>query len=221
MILLVATIIPFFAGCSLPNCSLDQTDRSPFIGIPCEAPCWQGLTIGKSTESEVISKLSTLTFIDQDLIYFHRMSMPSLDPYIYGPGVEITASCICPRKKCLTISVVNNVFIDAEIVLNYKIDLSEAIRYLGEPDYISYHMMGAEIVTCEIRLIWQKRQLILVSDTFHISEIEKNCGVVRDTGKTVSSLQISRVRYVTPGEIDFLLIPSETLFKYSGALSGE
>ncbi len=43
--------------------SPDQMDKSPFTGVPCAAPCWQGLEVGKSSESEVTSVLSTLTFI--------------------------------------------------------------------------------------------------------------------------------------------------------------
>jgi hypothetical protein len=46
----------------------EQMDQSPFTGTPCAAPCWHGLEVGKSSEDEVISVLSTLTFINQDSI---------------------------------------------------------------------------------------------------------------------------------------------------------
>lgn len=221
-ILFIILITGLLTGCSQFKCSYDQMDRSPFTGIPCDAPCWHGLMVGKSTESEVMAVMTTLPFLDQDTIVIHRIAfMSALDPTVNGPGAKIIASYVCPRKQCLTVSVVDDIVTGIEIVLNYEIHLKEAINYLGDPDFIRYQMLGAEVVTCEIQLIWKNRQLVLVSDAFHASELEKYCWFVRDTGKTVPSLVIAKVKYLTPGEIEILLSPSITLFKYSGTIPGE
>jgi hypothetical protein len=147
--------------------------------------------------------------------------MSGLDPNVYGPGAEITADCIIPRKQCLTTRAVDGVLTGVEVILNYEMSLDEAINYLGDPDYINYQMMGAEDVTCEVQLIWKGKQLILASDTFKGGLIEKNCGMVRDTGKIGSSLLISKVRYVSPDAIEFYLASASTFFKYSGTLPGK
>jgi len=220
-ILMISIIGAFLTACDKSVLSSDQMDRSTFTGNPCSAPCWHNLIIGKSTESDVISTLQTLTFIDQNTIKIHRMSMSGLVPSVYGPGAEITANCIIPHKQCLTTRVVDGVLTGVEIILNYKISLDEANNYLGDPDYINYQMMGAEDVTCEVQLIWKSKQLILASDTFKGGLIEKNCGMVHDTGKIVSSLVISKVRYVSSEAIEFYLASGSTFFKYSGTLPGK
>ena len=208
-------------ACNRSSPSSNQEDKSMFIGVPCAAPCWQNLIIGKSTESEVTKSVQALPFIDQKSVKNHRMSMPGLDPRIYGPGVEITADCIVPPKQCLTIDVVDDTLTNIEIKLNYAIDLTEAIHYLGNPDYINYQMNGAEEVTCEVQLIWESKQLILASESFKGSSIEKNCGLVRDTGKIVSNLVISKVRYLCPDAIEFYLASGSTSSKYSGTIPGK
>jgi hypothetical protein len=196
----------------------DQEDRSPFTGNPCSAPCWQNLMIGRSTERDVMATLLALKYIDQDTIRIHRMSMPGLNPRIYGPGAEITADCIVPREQCLTIDIVEDRLTGIEIIINYEMRVDQSINYLGDPDYINYQMMGAEDVTCEVQLIWKSKQLILASETFKGSLIEKNCGLVRDTGKISSNMIISEVRYLSPEAINFYLVSGSTSMKYSGTI---
>jgi hypothetical protein len=221
-IILMIIMGAFLAGCSQFNVSFDQMDISPFTGIPCAAPCWQGLVIGKSTESEVMSTLQTLTFINQKTVYIHRMSMPGLDQKNFGPGAEVTANCIHPSEQCLTISVEDGILTGVEVALNYKIRLDEAIEYLGDPDYINYQMLGAENVSCEIQLVWKNRQFVLASVPFTGDMTEKYCDDVKNNGKTVSSLIISKARYVSMGEIDLLLSPDNSdLFRYTGTIPGK
>jgi hypothetical protein len=187
-----------FAACNKINPSSDQVtpssaqeDRSTFTGNPCPAPCWQNLMIGKSTERDVMATLQALKYIDQDTIRIHRMSMPGLDARTYAPGAEITAGCIVPREQCLTIDVVEDRLTGIEIILNYEMRLDQSINYLGDPDFINYQMISVEIVACEVQLIWKSKQLILASETFKGNLVEKNCGLVRDTGKISSNMVIS------------------------------
>jgi hypothetical protein len=93
-LLLVNVIGAFLFGCFNQSLSASQMEKSLFVGVPCSAPCWQVLSIGKSNESDVRATLLKLAFIDQDTINFHEMSMPSINPGVYAPGVEITAACV-------------------------------------------------------------------------------------------------------------------------------
>jgi hypothetical protein len=213
----------FLIGCSNsnPTPSPDQMDKSPFTGIPCASPCWHGLVIGKSSESDVMSTLPTLTFIDQGTIYVHQiLSMPSLEPSIWTQGDEITASCIFPKKKCLTIRVVDNTLTEVVAVMNYNIRLDEAIKYLGNPDYVGYDRAGGEQMACTVYSIWRENQFVLASEKFEGSNaVEKNCYVVRDTGKISSSLLISEARYMSIKAIEILLSsPASEFFEFSGTL---
>jgi hypothetical protein len=220
-ILLFSTLVILSFRCSTATPLPEQIDKSPFIGIPCAAPCWQGLEIGKSSESEVISTISNLTFIDQDTVNFHRMSMPGLDSSTYAPGLEITADCINPNKQCLMIDVVDDILTEIELVFNYSINVDEAIGYLGQPDFIGYRNLGAEKILCEVNVVWKDKKLILSSKVFEgYYEVEKNCGVVRETGKTKSEITITVARYKSAAAIERLLfIGDKDFFEFTGTIS--
>ncbi len=63
--ILIASIL---VGCNRSSLSPTLMDKSAFTGIPCAAPCWYGLEIAKSNESEVVSTLKSLGFIDQETL---------------------------------------------------------------------------------------------------------------------------------------------------------
>src|SRR5262245_45964218 len=104
----------------------EQIDRSLFTGIPCAAPCWHGLEVGRSSESEVISALQKLNYINQDTIQISQGSS----------GTEITASCISPVKECLKFNVANDLLTKMVVGLNYEIQAGEALEHLGDPHYL-------------------------------------------------------------------------------------
>jgi len=201
--------------------SPEQMDRSPFTGIPCAAPCWQGLMVGKSSESDVISTIPTLSFIDQNSVYYHRMpSMSTLDPDVFGEGVEITANCINSEQQCLTIQVVENILTEISVVLNYTIEVDETIKYLDNPDYVGFDRAGGELVACRVYMIWRAKQLVLASKILEgPNAAEKNCFMIRDTGKVSSKLLILEAQYVSVAAIEELLsgIRSE-FFEYMGTI---
>jgi hypothetical protein len=145
------------------------------------------------------------------------MSMTGLDPFSSGPGVEITANCIHPSKPCLTLRVVDDILTEVEVELNYKIGLDEVIGYLGDPDYIGYQMLSHDRIMCEVDLVWSSRQLVLASKVFDSYDtVENTCDVVRDTGKIVSSLEISKVRYMSIGTIKSIVSNPDYFFTFSG-----
>jgi hypothetical protein len=193
-------------------------DKSPFTGIPCAAPCWHGLEVGKSSESDVIAVLPTLTFINHDSIQMYRTSMPGIDK-TYAPGVKIVASCPQSSKECLKLTVVDDILTKIVVGLNYELKPDEAIGYLGNPDYIGVAPIGGEIFICEVYLIWSGSRLVLAS-TFEANKdpdgIEKYCNVVGDTGKVPSSLLISEARYLSEAELNALLLGTGKLFEFTG-----
>jgi hypothetical protein len=217
----------FLIGCAnrspVSTPTLDQIDKSPFTGIPCAAPCWHGLVIGQSNENDVIATLPTLTFINQNTVNIHQMqSLPNLDPSIWNKGVEVTAKCInIDKKKCLTIRVVENKLTDIVTEMNYDISLDQAVIYLGNPDFIGFDRAVGEQMACRVYLVWKEKQLVLASKIFEeLDAMEKNCYVVRDTGKISSSLLISEARYLSIKAIEVLLSNSASkFFRFSGVTS--
>ncbi len=220
-IFLISILGAFLFGCSTVKTTPlpEQMDESPFTGSPCAAPCWQGLWIGESSESDVMAMLPTLTFIKQETIQVFDRSMPTLDLSTFAPGVEIRASCSTSfSQQCLSIDVVDNVLTEVTLFLNYEIRADEAIGYLGWPDYVGYQDLGAEKIICGVYLVWRDKQLILTSSFEGGKAYEENCGVVRDTGKVASDFLVSEIRYVSSAEIEYLLSNNAGFFEFSGTI---
>lgn len=205
-------IIILFIGCSRESLIPDQMDKSPFTGIPCAAPCWYGLTIGESNESNLTSILPTLTFINQDSIRRFPKS------YVDSKELEIHADCLKPIKHCYTFYFIENILSEIDIVLNYKIEISEAVDFLGAPDYIGYRITSHDKVICIVNAIWSDKQLVLASKPFIKDEEELYCGSIRDFGKPISNMLISGVSYMTHENIDRLMANPEWFFRYSGMI---
>ena len=208
-------------ACSEQTPTPEHVDKSPFTGIPCAAPCWHGLVIGQSNESDVMSTLPSLTFINQNTINVHQMqSLPSLDPSIWGKGIEITIACINTEKQCVTIRVVENTLTEVVTVMNYNIRVDEAIKYLGDPDDIGFDRAGGEQIACQVFLVWKEKQLVLASQVFEgANAVEKNCYVIRDSGKVSSDLLIYEARYISIRTIEILLSSSAgEFFDFSGTI---
>lgn len=201
----------------------EQMDKSPFTGVPCSAPCWYGLEVGKSTESEVTSILPSLTFIDQEsLQIYRRPSVPDYYSKLSGPGAEIVANCINSSRECLTITISNNLLQNIIVGLNYEITPDDAIEYLGNPDYIGYVNLGSERVMCEVYLIWNISRLVLASRFEDPEGVDRYCFVVRSEGKVPESLLISEVRYLSQVELNTSLSPGTgKVFEFTGTISDE
>ncbi len=229
ILLTIVFIVLTLEGCKafptapIPTPGPDQMDRSPFTGIPCAAPCWRGLLVGGSNEKDALSVLSTLTFIKQPPDEVERGTLfPSLDLQHSVPGVIINASCVSSKKQCLSLNIAADILTEIDDYLNYSITLDEAIGYLGDPDYTGYENLGGEEIICEIDLVWKTRQIVLASEKYTGYTAAKNCGVVRDTGKTNSSLLISEVRYESVDGLQFTLSGGANgFYKYSGTLPGK
>ena len=189
----------------------EQIDRSLFTGVPCAVPCWHGLEVGRSAESEVVSTLQKLNYIDQDTIQINRRSS----------GVEIMASCTSPARECLKFNVENDVLTKIVVGVNYEIRVDEAIEQLGEPHYLGVSATEGEVVACEVYLIWRTSGLVLTSSFATNSEgVEKYCNVVRDSGKIPASLLIEEARLIAGFELVNLLTSGDQLFTFSGTLAG-
>lgn len=204
----------------LPTPSVEQMDRSMFTGVPCAAPCWYGLEVGKSNEMDVISVLPTLTFIDQkSLLIARRPSVPNYFTMVGGPGVEFFANCINSDKECIELSISNDILQKITVDLNYEIRPSEAIGLLGNPDYVGYINLGTERVMCEVYLAWKDSRLVLATRFEDSAGFDKYCAVVRDEGKVPASLQISEARFLSKPELNYdFEMGVVSFFEFTGLL---
>jgi hypothetical protein len=195
-------------------------DKSLFTGVPCAAPCWHGLEVGKSTEEDTIAVLPSLTFIDQKSVQIYRSpSMPDYYVQLTGPGVEVVANCINSDRECLDLTTANDVLQKIIVGLNYEIRPDEAIGALGNPDFIGYDDIGSERVMCEVYLVWKSSRLVLATTFEDSVEAEKYCYVVRDEGKVPASLPILEARFLSDAELNFKLgTGTGKFFEFTGTI---
>jgi hypothetical protein len=225
-IILSAILVGCSGPASLPipafTLSPDQIDKSPFTSLPCAAPCWHGLVIGNSSESEVRSILPTLTYINQKTVAYNPITnVRGPDPSVAYPGIEIIADCVRPPQPCLTMDVADHILTQIDILLNYPILIGDVIADLGPPDYVGYQLMGAETLTCQVELVWYSKQLVLntVPESWESSNPKDNCIIVKDTGKTISNLKIFQVSYKLIPWVDYTLAQNGSEFyKFAGTI---
>jgi len=197
----------------------EMIDMSPFTGDPCSPPCWYGLRIAESNETEVVSTLKSLEFIDQESLKIDSTSIPDFDYFISAnlvTGKRITTNCLEPRTLCLILNIANGKLRDIRSILNYEISFSEVIKSIGNPDKIGYTICCAESMACEIQLIWIKKQLVLTSETF--AGI-KGCDYSKkalSTGMVDADLEIMEVDILPVEDINHLVDDSELFGNFSG-----
>ena len=130
--------------------------------------------------------------------------------------------CSRGKDECIAITIANDVLQEIVVKLNYEIKPSEAINYLGDPDYVGYINLGTERIMCEVYLIWSIKRLVLASRFEDARGSERYCNVVRDEGKIPLSLVILEARYLPHKKIDMLLSPeSGKVFEFTGTILDE
>jgi len=206
------------SGCLGMNGTLapELMDKSPFTGNPCAAPCWYGLEIAKSSESEVVSTLKSLSFIDQETLEIKSISGPSFDPKITVPGKWITADCQRPKTHCLDVKIADGRLRDIKSILNYKITFDEVVKDIGNPDKVVRTDYSAEVIACYIRLVWVQKQLVLVSKRFPGAKGCDYSQTAASSGLVDASLEIAEVDFLPNEEINQMIMESEIVGNYQG-----
>jgi hypothetical protein len=208
-------------GCSGSKGTLapELVDKSPFTGDPCAAPCWHGLEIAKSNESEVVSALKSLSFIDEESLKIRTLTITGFDPNTEVPGKRITADCLKTKNPCLVVDIADRRLRDIKSVLNYKITFDEVVKDIGNPEKVVRTDYSAEVIACYIRLVWVQKQLVLVSKRF---SGEKGCSYSQtavSTGLVDANLEIAEVDFLPDEEINQMVMESEMVGNYKGTNS--
>ncbi len=174
-------------------------DRSTLTGVPCAAPCWQGLLVGKSTEGDVRAALARLTFIDQHAVtWSSRESALSLDTREWVPATEVSAACLrYPHQPCLMIQLVEGVVTGIVLQPNYDLKVGDVLTHLGTPDYLANEPLATEVIWCQFHLVWNQKQLVLSSQIFKGIPPDA-CDSLRTTGRVPGSLQLVEISYLSP-----------------------
>ncbi len=213
---LISSVVP--GGCTGSKGTLapELMDKSPFTGAPCAAPCWYGLEITKSNEAEVVSTLKSLSFIDEESLKINSISMPGFDPNIWVPGKRITANCLQPRIPCLLVNIADGRLRDIKNILNYQITFDEVVKNISDPDKVVSTNYSAEVIACNIRLVWIEKQLVLISKRFYGAKGCTYSQTAVSTGLVDADLEIAEVDFLSDEEINQMVMEPETVGSYQG-----
>lgn len=177
-------------------------DRSIFTGIPCKAPCWYGLQVGISTESNVLNQLRKLSFIDTATIAESKTGYwePKLQDIL--PAKLISASCKEPKDhQCVGLTLVDDTLKIISIFPNYEITFHSIVEILGVPDYfVSNLIPPIHSPGCSLSLIWSTRQIII--DYIDQSSVDL-CNLVDSNKKIPANLTVNSIGYFAPDYIQF------------------
>jgi hypothetical protein len=205
----------FLTSCSQAQPYPDVTDpvlsdRGWLDGKPCEIPCWHGLTPGVSKADEVRGVIKGLSFINVDRIYEKETSVTMDASGAVVPGIEIWAYDINPADKYgVDIHIVNDVFYDVYLFLNYQISLDEVVQKIGKPDGYDMGMTYPENKGCGLSVIWLSQNTIISLTEERKSFWEKDlCDKIHEAdGRIPTGLQFNNIHFVSGDQMKRLSSP--------------
>jgi len=137
------------------------TDRSILTGDPCQPPCWYGLSVGTSTEQEMLRAVGALPFLDpSNLSSQAQRYRDRLEEHTYF-GTRYYLECAPPASgTCVAPLVVDGVLKEVIIRPNYDITFSDAVSQLGDPEFVRFIYHGYER-ECHLVLQWNSKGIML------------------------------------------------------------
>lgn len=206
-LILILPLLTLF-GCSnitpsaKPTVMPDFNEKYFLSDQPCIPPCWQGLTIGISTNDEILKKFADLEFAGADRLVIKQEHLPDFDPEAdWVEGKIIVVDCK-NRYRCMEVFVIHNKLREIIFRPDNGLKLADVIESFGNPDYLYPFLIDRPERDCEIEIIWIEKQLMLYSAKVgHSLEDIRNChGVVQD-GILPKDLIIVDVHYLPIEEI--------------------
>jgi hypothetical protein len=138
----------------------DHMDSSWMTGIPCPAPCWYGLELGKSRKEDVIAKVKELQFINAGSMYEMDTRIRDYSNPESLLGRLVTFNCKEPADlQCIYLRFASDTLYDILITPNYEVTFKQAVERIGVPDGLSYVRANPDTKGCYVRIIWVEHQM--------------------------------------------------------------
>jgi hypothetical protein len=135
------------------SCSIWKTEglmeESFLTGLPCEAPCWQGLEIDKSTKSDIVAKLQELPFVEKRSIKEYGTVWIADQN-----AVAIRFDCASPRRFCGEFTLSKDRLKRMLFSIGYSLTFGKVVEKLDSPDSVSAGVCQPERPDCTVGLNW-------------------------------------------------------------------
>jgi hypothetical protein len=178
------------ASCNARAADDTLTDRSFLTHQPCAPPCWYGLEIDRSSESDVHSTLKSLSFIDPSTIGEWGTSWLGDDT-----AKEIYFGCLYPKDdRCGGAIISHGKLKRLWLDVSYELTFQKAVDLLGLPNYMDYRPYHPEAGGCIVQLIWSQKGILLTNlDTKNDAE----CRRIDEGGRVSPDIRVVEVVYVS------------------------
>jgi hypothetical protein len=170
-------------------------DRSFTTSQPCAAPCWYGLELNKSTDSEVLAQLRLLPFVNQATI--RRSDHVAIGSF--QDASEIDYDCVVPSDgMCGFLVLSDGKLRMISFVLKYDLTLRSVVNQLGTPDWIRYDPYTPHGQGCMLDLNWPEKGITVR----HIDEDSTALCDRLSSGHALDpAIQATEVHYLTDSAI--------------------
>jgi hypothetical protein len=133
-----------------------EMDKSWLTGEPCKAPCWYGIIPGISSKNDVLEKIKPLTFINPQ-----KTGMRQGSSWDGKPEEYIDLYGVNPPERTYIITLKQDKVDTIRIYPNYQISMDEAVKRIGEPDFIHTNPTDETARACILDVYWRKQQLLI------------------------------------------------------------
>lgn len=161
--------------------------------IPCLGGVWEGLEMGRTTETELRRWLQTSPLVHRDSLNdYPRVSAYGIQEHIYR--WDLTAG----HNRWLTISVISETVSSVHFPILYPLTLAQVIEQIGEPEYIlADDVYYGSHCFYTVEFDYPRLGLIVVADLLPCDGIQRD----RVTGEKTGLLEPDfRVNFISCGQ---------------------
>ncbi len=182
----VAALVLFLTLVTLTGCATDYSrmDSGLLTGKPCRVPCWNGLTPGVSTASDVDRFVQGLSL----------KTWPARDTLVYDTGcrlVKIADKPGTPVNAFVDMHVDNGKLVYIESVHDHMPSLQQIVDHLGPPEYFeALHVIGPDGEAYMLDIYYPQQGVV-----FGVFVNLKDLGFIRP------EMLVSGIEYYEPGDL--------------------
>jgi hypothetical protein len=184
-----------------PTLEPSLIDSSILTGVPCAAPCWYGLEIGRSTKADILATARGLSFIDPQAITEEPYGYVDPSTKAKVPATFIHLDCRQPEgAPCAGLLVVNGVLKEIYLFPPPALTLGQAVAQLGPPDYVRRISRPSSVWLCDVALIWKQRGIWMAFRNGSPQISPFRCEDVHSSKDVSPNLPVEQIIYESPND---------------------
>jgi len=181
-----------------PTIPTEYIDRSFLTNELCKAPCWFDLEVNKSNRDDVMSVITSLSFLNSDNTIETRISYFDEIREENFPATLLNVECMAQENtSCATFIFVDNLLKTIMLSPNYSISFLDAVETLGEPSFVRIWPDINNTDDCDIALQWTDNLIEVVDIRAGLNNPNRCANVFNGLGVS-EELSVDVISYIAP-----------------------